>query len=286
MCCLSCKVRKDNFYNFSGISLLGWPFPMRTHGDFIAEVERQVIPVVVPDDTARDALVNALDFKHTYPWGRCVATPIFGLRRGDRLVISDKMRDICMLEELPTPAIVSFFRSQKDTGIAGVSILFSIPGLHQFGIDHLTMDMICHDVLHCGDLGIAQKFTALGLWRLVGNNAYNLPYALKDAEPSEVVNPAETSPAEDCEHCSHDDGVDTVVQDTLAPDQATEEHDTNWARSWSWESWSWHCRWQQSDTETDTTRPPTRGTAGDPLPTTPKPTRKRSPFALVRDYVL
>jgi hypothetical protein len=55
-----------------------------------------------------------------------------------------------------------FFRPSLDSSISGVPVIWSVPGIHDVGIKHFDHTLMVDDVLHCVDLGIAQRWAGTG----------------------------------------------------------------------------------------------------------------------------
>lgn len=68
-----------------------------------------------------------------------------------------------------------FFRARIDSGIAGVSLLFHLPGVHSLGIDSFEIKGMAECTLHTLDLGVAQRFCGTAMVRALCSNIYNLP---------------------------------------------------------------------------------------------------------------
>ena len=160
-CCMTCTTTKDEQFNhIDQCSSLLLPWTPLTHTMYLAELAACLVLVHVATSVVRDALVNNLVWKQRWPWGRTVTAGIHiaGLKAGDRLVVSDALTDLHQLEHLITPCRIYFLRTQKPSCIQGVSLLWHVPGVHEFGIDHFSCERMMDCGLHTMALGIEQKF--------------------------------------------------------------------------------------------------------------------------------
>ena len=98
----------------------------------------------------------------------------WGLVSGDMLVVSTSVPDMHALDTLDAPFTAIFFRSKQDSGISGVSILWNIPGVHEFGILGCEISYLCDCTLHTIDLGVAQHFVAIACVVALNANIYNV----------------------------------------------------------------------------------------------------------------
>ena len=179
MCCTTTKAQLHTQYGQCLLSNL--PFAPRSHEVYMAELRNAMRKVVLPSVDDRNQLVNALAWKHKYPWGRRVVATKgakWGLRAGDKLVCGGSLgTDIHALDALPVPCEVWFFRPSKKSGIVGSSILWNIVAVHMLGIDHFRIEFIVDCVLHTIDLGVAQRYIGHSLRCLLRNNIYGLTHA-------------------------------------------------------------------------------------------------------------
>ena len=125
--------------------------------------------VVVPISTWEELkqLVARLHFPRKWPHGRLVQkVGPFGqfLRVGDRLQPSRDVPDLLSLDSIDVSggALVYFLRVLPDSIINGAPWLWSIPSIHDDGIDFFTGDCVAGDICHTLDLGQIQK-----KWRLI-----------------------------------------------------------------------------------------------------------------------
>ena len=154
------------------------PWPVRTHAHYLAEVRNQLHRVDIGTEELRNQLVLAMRHKQKFPWGRCVfgrnGIP-FGLRAGDKLVLGGSLlTHINALEDLPLPFHVFFIRITRTTGIAGISVLWNIPGVHNLGIDHFMIDHFGDCVLHTVDLGLGPRLIGVSFMYALRKNVYGL----------------------------------------------------------------------------------------------------------------
>jgi hypothetical protein len=61
----------------------------------------------------------------------------------------------------------------------GVSWLWSVPGIHDDGIDYFTPDMIVGDICHSLDLGQVQRFAGCSPRRIVDSNVFSSQHTRK-----------------------------------------------------------------------------------------------------------
>ena len=77
--------------------------------------------------------------------------------------------------QVTTPATIILFRYQKhDSPLNGVSLLWSITGVHNFGIDHVRLEHCVDDTLHTLVLGTYQKLAGLSLAQVLISNAFRV----------------------------------------------------------------------------------------------------------------
>ena len=62
------------------------------------------------------------------------------------------------IETLPLPFELWFLKVKGDASIVNVSLLWEVPGVHNYGIDHATVDMFMDDALHTSALGVEAAF--------------------------------------------------------------------------------------------------------------------------------
>ena len=85
------------------------------------------------------------------------------------------------LESVRLPARLWFFRLMKTGGIAGVSLMYDLPDVHSFGVDHFTIERFVDCTLHTLDLGVTGKWHGQCLWLLLRNDVYNTEFPTKVA---------------------------------------------------------------------------------------------------------
>ena len=76
--------------------------------------------------------------------------------------------------EVRTPCVVIFFRWKKDSAIAGVGLIFNIPGVHNYGIDHFQLPYLVDDPLHTLSLGVSQRFVGLCFREVLLSNCFRV----------------------------------------------------------------------------------------------------------------
>ena len=136
----------------------------------------QLIQVKVADNDQALALNEMLAMKNQYPWGRICTKPkrnnIWGLKHGDRLILGGDIRDIFELDSLDPPYKVWFFRQQKNSCFSGCPLVFNIPGIHKYGIEHFELRYFRDCVLHTLDLGIIPRWLGHSLSMVILENCY------------------------------------------------------------------------------------------------------------------
>lgn len=176
--CLSCLQKSlELFSGIEAVSLASCPWVLRTQEQYLDELSTHLVAVNVRDLAERGALVAALHWPDTYPWGcrvKGAKGARWGLRAGDQLIVSDALRNPHDLGCLEPPFKVFFFRPRLESGIVGVSLLFNIPGVHTFGIDGFEIVHFAECTLHTLDLGIAQRYCATTMVKALRANIYNL----------------------------------------------------------------------------------------------------------------
>ena len=109
------------------------------------------------------SLLANLDTLLTWPHGRVVREPMGILKPNDTLVPSFLLPYISDLKSVRLPITVWFLRRSRSTNIAGVTLLWNVPGIHQDGVEHFRLEFIIGDLLHTLDLGVLPKFAGLVL---------------------------------------------------------------------------------------------------------------------------
>ncbi len=161
---------------YSACSVAGLPWEPRTHDGHIQELQERLHPVKIQTSADKADLIASLRFNHSHPWGRCTHKNLatrFGLKNGDRLLVGGGLLSIHDLELVVVPCEVWFFRLEKCSGIAGTSLMFNIPGLHDHGIEHFTIDRFVDCTLHTLDLGVTCKWHGLALVELLKHDVYH-----------------------------------------------------------------------------------------------------------------
>ena len=120
--------------------------------------------VQVPDGDAHAELVHIMTWSLKYPWGRALASSKanrFGLQKFDRIVLGgDLLTDPVTWMPWSRRTIFFCFRPRAASSLSASSIMWPVPGLHNLGIRHFKMEYMMDCVLHCVDLGIAQRYSA------------------------------------------------------------------------------------------------------------------------------
>jgi len=176
--CLGCLSTSDHLHDrVAEVSFCSVPWEPRSHNQYLAEVSSHLVAVTLHTAADRDELTKALKWLDAYPWGRRVQGKQgsrWGLAPQDQLIVSDAVRSPYCLDTVATPCVVFFFRPRKQSSISGVSLLFNIPGVHTFGIDHFEVLHIAECTLHTLDLGLAQRFCATAMVKALKCNIYKL----------------------------------------------------------------------------------------------------------------
>ena len=155
-----CSVR-DLHSRYSSCSASGLPWEPRCHDKHLQELMEALRTVDLTTEADRQKLLSSLRFLHSWPWGRTVKPrhgQSFGLMSGDRLVIGGSIVTIHDVETVPLPARLWFFRLSKSGALAGPSLMYHIPGMHSYGVDHFTIERFVDCTLHTVDLGVAAKW--------------------------------------------------------------------------------------------------------------------------------
>ena len=168
---------------YSECSLESLPWPMRSHQSYLQELQSHIVKIKVEtlDDKAR--LLSSLNWLQKYPWGRRVKRGApFGLQAGDRLCVGgDIGYDLHSLEDQIVPFEAIFFRPSQQSAIAGVSVMFNVEGLHNYGVNFFSIEFFVDCILHTVDLGIAQRYCGHSIKCLLECNVFNLRHATKGA---------------------------------------------------------------------------------------------------------
>ena len=96
-----------------------------------------------------------------YPWGRRIKgrnLECLDLKANGKLIISDGLIDGHAIDTKPLPFKCWFLRTSPNSFIANASILWNIPCVHEYGIDHFTKERIVDDAMHTGALGVEPKY--------------------------------------------------------------------------------------------------------------------------------
>jgi len=179
--CMECHSRSATLHDrVAEVSLKTQPWVKRTQDSYLEELNTHLIRVTIVDASACRRLVDALAWQNKYPWGRRVVGTKgteWGLLVLDKLCVSDDIRNPHELQyDTKLPVRLVFCRPRAESGIAGVSLLFNIPGVHSFGIDHFEVRYFCECTLHTLDLGVASRFCGTAMVLALQCNIYKLPY--------------------------------------------------------------------------------------------------------------
>jgi hypothetical protein len=178
--CLECHEKSTDVHKrVEQVSIHSVPWKPRTQDSYLEELRTHLVAVQIDDTSAHRRLVASLAWHDAYPWGRHVVGnkgSEWGLAAQDQLIVSYAIRNPHDLESLAPPFKVFFFRHRKESGISGVSIMFNIPGVHSFGIEHFEVVNFCECTLHTLDLGASQRFCATAMTQALLCNIFKLPY--------------------------------------------------------------------------------------------------------------
>jgi hypothetical protein len=130
-CCTAHKRGQHSRYAECSVERIPWP--ERDHERYLAELEQRLVKVRISNLDEKAEVVDALRWRVKFPWGRSVCPrrgKRWGLKTGDKLCISDDLTDLHSLEDLPVPFTLVFIRVIADSPIAGVSLMWNVPGVN------------------------------------------------------------------------------------------------------------------------------------------------------------
>ena len=165
--CFKCKCPRNLALKFSGV----FPFDMRTHSDYMEELKRCTVTLLVNAEDLRIIWASLqFDFRQKGMHGRITTKMLFvrdlnagrdvQLCPGDRLEAGGDVLDThCAWEELPTPANLVFFRKHPEVWFTFFPTLFQFP---YFRFEYLMLD-----TLHMLDLGVTARLIGTALQRLL-----------------------------------------------------------------------------------------------------------------------
>ena len=76
--------------------------------------------------------------------------------------------------QVTVPVDIILFRYKMESPLAGVALLWSVPGVHSYGIDHVRLEHLVDDTLHTLALGVYQKFAGLCLAQALKRNVFRV----------------------------------------------------------------------------------------------------------------
>ena len=163
--CMDCKAPKGDMYkNIEQYGLIHMPHEERTQENYIADLKSHLVEVKIDSEIQREALVKQSKFKKDYPQGRQIEGKIHPFVRAAGLIRGDLLQPYCgdlqslhTLEHIGLPGTVWYFRPGPHAH-TGVSLLWNVPGVHNYGIEHFTLDRMVDDVLHTLALGTEGKY--------------------------------------------------------------------------------------------------------------------------------
>ena len=155
------------------------PWAPYTHDDYLADFAANVIKVELGSRGAVDALIDTLDMRADYPWGRAVcdmSLSNLGLKTDDILLPYCGSIDSCHgLDSICTfPACVFFIRQNSASHIVSSTLLWDIPGISRYkGIQFFRKEMQLDDTLHTLSLGVEQRYIGFTLAHALRSNFYS-----------------------------------------------------------------------------------------------------------------
>ena len=155
--CFKCNATLENLHVYGSATTV--PHQRTTDEEFAARIDEVTLVINVDLDKARAIEANLFFDKRKKNGfnGRVMARAVDGLplQRGDRLEVGGSVLDTHDgLTTLPGyPAELTFFRRSRGNSLLFVSPLFA------YGI--ITLSCVMVDVLHCLDLGVAQRAAGL-----------------------------------------------------------------------------------------------------------------------------
>jgi hypothetical protein len=126
---------------------------------YVDELHHNLVELELNSEDDRSVLIQNTRFLKKSPWGRVVNKKCLGLQHGDALcAVPPNMPDIQSLETVALPTKLWFFRGSKATSLNGLPLLWDVPDVHDCGIPYFSHTRMVIDVLHCVDLGVAQRW--------------------------------------------------------------------------------------------------------------------------------
>ena len=166
--CMICKTNKAKMLSPSSlcnVTLESGPEEFFTHEDYLEEVRRCTITVLVADQHVRSLLYTNLRFDDK-GGGRIVICdlPQLGLLAMDRLVPNKDVLDVGSFQILDPPFTALFWRITGRSRVVYPSPVLAIEGAgtHLYGID----------ILHTWHLGPLQNYIGCALWCLIKTSVW------------------------------------------------------------------------------------------------------------------
>ena len=135
--CIDCDCNMHNMHSgYAACTLNHLPWRETTHQDYIDELHRHLYSVEITTEDVRAELVSHTLYRCKHPWGRYIekCTPRLkrmGLKNGYRVVAhAGTIGDIHSIDTLALPLTVYFYRQDKQSVTAGVSLLWDVPEAH------------------------------------------------------------------------------------------------------------------------------------------------------------
>ena len=169
MPCFCCFTPKAGLYDFPVVVAAdhsdAWGSVRRDSKSYDEQVQASVFRIIVHNKEELDSLNAKLkfDFLDKGYGGKCLEIAHRGVPAGARLMHLGPVQDYRDLDDIETPATLTFFDTQGDHGLNFICPLFAVEG---FSIESLALD-----VMHCLDLGIAQLVIGRVLRMLISGNA-------------------------------------------------------------------------------------------------------------------
>ena len=107
----------------------------------------------------------------------------FNLKSGDKLVVpGGQLFYESDLDAVSTPCIVYFWRALVDSNLAGTSVLWNIPGVHEYGVTRFTSTRFPDDQFHTSALGYEARLIGTTLWAAISRRVFGVAPGLSKEE--------------------------------------------------------------------------------------------------------
>ena len=169
-CCDVTKAALKQITSYEGVDLDGGDWNIYTQDDYLEDVFRCKMVVLIATEHLRDLVFGALRYRKSF-LGRGLRkdVPPLGLIKGDRLEPTQTMPDVGLFQFMRPPFQAVFWRMYDNDRVLHESPLFRVPGL--------STETHGADALHCWHLGPVLKLVTLVFWFLVHSKSFSTQIA-------------------------------------------------------------------------------------------------------------